>query len=94
VITEEHKSRVLSATNEVSESTNDKTSEKSQNEQHNRESHFEKDNKISQLVNAGSTENGFEENRLIEKNKESSSLKTEDLAVRLNQVIAFAHGVH
>jgi hypothetical protein len=92
VIPGEHKNWVLSATNEVSESTNDETSENSQNEEHNIESHSEKDNKTSQLVNVGSTANGFEENRLIEKIKECSSLKIEDLAVQLNQVIAFAHG--
>lgn len=91
MITGEHKNWVLSATNEVSESTNNKISEKSQNQERNRETHLKKDNKILQVVNGGRAANGFEEDRLIEKIKENSSLKTEDLTVQWNQVIDFAH---
>ncbi|XP_078163557.1 putative galacturonosyltransferase 4 isoform X2 [Carex rostrata] len=78
----EHKSRVLSATNEVSNLTND--SEKLQNKEHNIESNFGKDNKILQVVNGWSTANGFRENTAAENIKEIGSRKTETLIVQMN----------
>lgn len=65
--------------------TND--SEKLQNKEHNRESDFRKDNKILQVVNGGSTANGFQENTAVETIKESGSRKTENLIVQMNLVI-------
>ncbi|KAJ1702468.1 hypothetical protein LUZ63_002247 [Rhynchospora breviuscula] len=81
----DHKSRALSATSEVSELTNDETSEKSRNEELIRESHFQKDNKILQVVNDGSTAKGFEENTTVEKIKMGATPKTDDLSVQFNQ---------
>lgn len=65
--------------------TND--SEKLQNKEHNIESNFGKDNKILQVINGGSTANGFQKNTAAENIKESGSRKTENLIVQMNPVI-------
>ena len=76
---------MLSATNDVSNLTND--SDKLQNKEHKIESNFSKDNKILQVVNGGSTANSFQENTAAENIKESGSRKTENLIVQVNPVI-------